>query len=279
MNWDSEADVVLSTHIDTVPPFFPSRTDGDKLYGRGACDTKGIIASMLIAGQRLEEKGITPSYVFLVGEEYDSIGAKAAAKTGKTARYIINGEPTHNTLVKGHKGVLGYMLEARGRAAHSAFPELGQSAIDTLLDVIQDIRSEDWGTDEILGSSTLNIGLIQGGRAKNVIPDAATATLMHRVVTDPDEMRARVTELVAGRVAVNFFSRSEPQLMHVPNGREYTVVPFGTDVPYLRAMGTPLLVGPGDIHLAHTDEEHISISEMERAVDMYVELYLELLAS
>jgi acetylornithine deacetylase/succinyl-diaminopimelate desuccinylase-like protein len=273
INWDERTEVVFSTHIDVVPPHITSSVKENRIYGRGACDTKGIIAAMLIAGEELHLEGHKPSYLFLVGEEVDSIGAKIASKSDKTARYVITGEPTNNSLVSGHKGVLGYTVSVSGKAAHSAFPDLGHSAIELLLDIVQDIRVYDWGTSELLGESTINIGKISGGLAMNVVPDAATVTVLHRVVSSTSEVQKEVEGLIAGRGAIEYHARSEPQQMYVPDGYSSKVVPFGTDIPHLHSMGTPLLVGPGDIHQAHTAHEHISIQEMEEAVFLYKQLY------
>ena len=182
---EDAADVVFCTHVDTVPPYFPAFRDGDTLRGRGACDTKGIIAAMLLAGNRLRHDGLSPAFLFVVGEETDSCGAKTAAASGRTARFIIVGEPTDNMLATGHKGVLSYTLETQGVAVHSAYPERGSSAVHLLLDILGDIRDADWCSSDVLGNATTNVGLIEGGIAMNTTAPAAKATVMHRIVDDP----------------------------------------------------------------------------------------------
>lgn len=277
VNWESHADVVFSTHVDTVPPHFPPDLREGKLYGRGACDTKGIIAAMLIAVEQLMQEGKRPSCLFVVGEETDSIGAKTAAMSGRTARYIIVGEPTENLLARGHKGVLSYTLQTEGVAAHSAYPELGSSAVHTLLDVLDDIRRHDWGSSPILGEATTNVGLITGGVALNVFAPSASATVMHRIVDDAERRKAEIESIVATRAAVQFHSVSQPQILETVDGFPLVTVGFGTDVPYLKAIGPCLLMGPGSIHQAHTADEYISVEEMEEAVLLYKKLYDELL--
>jgi acetylornithine deacetylase len=273
INWQTHSPVVFCTHMDVVPPYYPARREGETIVGRGACDTKGIIASMLKAGEALAAAGEFPSYLFTVGEEVDSCGAKKAAESGRTAGYIVVGEPTKNILIRGHKGVLGYTICTYGKRAHSAFPEAGLNAIDLLLDILFDIRCADWGSDELLGSATTNIGKLEGGIAANVIPESAEATVLHRIVDDPEHRLEQVRRLVGERGSLEVFSKGAPQLMHVPAEYISEVVSFGTDIPYLRPLGMPLLVGPGDILDAHTDHEKINISELHDAVRLYVELY------
>lgn len=271
--WNTHTDVLFCTHVDTVPPFFPARFEGDKLYGRGACDTKGIIAAMLVAGRQLIESGYNPSFLFVVGEETDSIGAKTAARGQRSADFIIVGEPTDNMLVSGHKGVLSYTLTAEGVAAHSAYPERGISAIHVLLDLLNDIRYTDWGSSPLLGSATTNIGLIEGGVAMNTLAPGASATVMHRIVDDADSRKTQLLHLIKERASVRFHSISEPQILTTVTGFPTKPVSFGTDIPYLSSMGNCLLFGPGSIHDAHCEDESILISEIEHAVDAFVSLY------
>src|ERR1039458_5550332 len=151
------------------------------MWGRGACDTKGIVASMIRAVEALLEDGNRGfGLLFVVGEERNSAGAYKAARTPRGSRYIINGEPTENQLALGSKGALRYEVCATGRMAHSAYPELGDSAIDKLLDVLADIRRIPLPIDALLGPSTLNIGTLSGGRAPNIIADEARADIMIR---------------------------------------------------------------------------------------------------
>jgi acetylornithine deacetylase len=271
--WNRHADVVFCTHVDTVPPAIPARIDGDILYGRGACDTKGIIAAMLFAGKQLIADGYTPSYLFVVGEETDSIGAKTAALSDRTAQYIIVGEPTDNMLATGHKGVLSYTLTTHGVAAHSAYPDRGSSAVHVLLDLLEEIRKIDWGNHPVLGDSTVNIGLIQGGVAMNTFAPEAQATVMHRVVDDPGVRREEVLQLVGDRAQVVFHSISDPQILTTVDGFPTKPVAFGTDIPYLRSMGKCVLFGPGSIHDAHTSDEHIAIPSIHEAINSYIRLY------
>lgn len=275
--WNGATTVAFSTHVDTVPPWYPSRVDDDMVYGRGACDTKGIIASMLVAGNWLLEREITPSYLFVVGEETDSIGARSAAASGARASAIIVGEPTDNHLASGHKGVVSYYLRTTGIASHSAYPERGHSAIHDLLDIIRDIQNEDWGKNDILGDATLNIGLIKGGVALNTFAPTAEASFMHRIVDDAEARRRQVEEVVRGRAEITFQTISEPQFLETLPGFPVKSVNFGTDIPHMRPMGRCFLAGPGSVHDAHTDHERIGIEAMNEAVDLYVKLYTALL--
>jgi acetylornithine deacetylase len=261
----------LSTHMDTVPPFIPSREDEQNIWGRGACDTKGIIASMICAAERLLQEGRRNFGILLVvGEERNSAGAYAAAKISRGSRFIINGEPTSNKLALGSKGALRYQIAARGRMAHSAYPELGDSAILRLLNSLERIRQVPLPDDELLGPSTLNIGLIQGGRAPNVIPDEATAEIFIRVIGDVTDLRTSI-EAAAQPDSV------AQEVLFIPalrlgslDGMETTVVAFTTDIPAFNgAWGTPFLIGPGTIHVAHTKDEHVAKSQLLDAVTLY----------
>lgn len=271
--WEEALPVVFSTHVDTVPPYFPASTQDGRIVGRGACDTKGIIAAMLAAGRELIAAGKQPSYLFVVGEETDSIGAKTAAASGRSARAIVVGEPTDNHLATGHKGVLSYTLRTSGIAAHSAYPERGVSAIHLLLDLIDDIRSRNWGVSPVLGEATLNIGSIEGGIAMNTFAPEAEATFMHRIVDNAQQRMEEVVALVAQRAEITFHSVSEPQLLETVADFPQKAVNFGTDIPYLVAMAPCLLLGPGSVHEAHTAHESIAVAEVEEAVELYKRLY------
>src|SRR5437879_8905559 len=255
--------VTLSTHMDTVPPFFGSREDDEFIWGRGSCDAKGIIAAMIGAAEKLLAAG-THNFgvLFVVGEERDSAGAKAAAATPRGSRFLINGEPTENRLALGSKGALRYEITTHGRLAHSAYPELGHSAIDTLLDVLNDIRQLPLPQDALLGLSTLNIGTIDGGRAPNVVADYAEAEIMFRTIGDPEKTREAVSAAAAGRAeAREVFYTPAVQLAKV-DGLPTTVVAFTTDIPSFEGTwGQPFLIGPGSIHVAHTSEERIPKKE------------------
>jgi acetylornithine deacetylase len=271
--------VTLSTHMDTVPPHVPSREDGDRIWGRGACDAKGILACMVRAAEGLLESGVRNfGLLFVVGEEKNSAGALAAARSPCGSRYLINGEPTGNRLALGSKGALRYEITASGKMAHSACPELGESAIDKLLDALQDLRAIPLPADPLLGPSTLNIGTIHGGRAPNVVPDSACAEVMIRLVSDPAPLRAAVAKAVAGRAAAREVLLIPPVRLGRLQGIDTTVVAFTTDIPeFGGAWGKPYLLGPGSIHVAHTLEEHVPKRQLVEAVQIYQNMVSQLL--
>jgi acetylornithine deacetylase len=273
--------VTLSTHMDTVPPFFPLSEDNEFLWGRGACDAKGIIAAMVCAVEKLLIEGISDlGLLFVVGEERNSAGARVAAKTPRGSRYLINGEPTENKLCLASKGALRFELTARGQLAHSGYPELGRSAIDALLDVLEDVRHLPMAADSLLGKATLNIGTISGGRAPNVVADEARAEIMFRLVGDATPVREAVHEAVAGRADVREVLYTPVFHFSALDGLPTSVVAFTTDVPSLHeTWGTPFLIGPGSIHVAHTAEERIAKRELREAVPIYVSMVKQLLAS
>jgi acetylornithine deacetylase len=273
--------VTLSTHMDTVPPFFPSHEDEEYLWGRGSCDAKGIIAAMICAVEELLSEDISDlGLLFVVGEERNSAGARVAAKAPRGSRYLINGEPTDNKLCLASKGALRFELLAKGQLAHSGYPQLGRSAIDALLDVLAEIRRVSLPEDSLLGKSTLNIGTISGGRAPNVVADEARAELMFRLVGDAAPVREAVQKAVAAPVEVH-------EVLYTPvfhflafNGLPTTIVAFTTDVPTLQeTWGRPFLIGPGSIHVAHTAEERIAKRELRAAVPIYTSMVKRLLAS
>jgi acetylornithine deacetylase len=269
--------VVLSTHMDTVPPFIPSSEDAEHIHGRGACDAKGTIAAMLGGTGRLLDAGVRGFGVLLVvGEETDSAGAEAANRSPRGARYLIDGEPTGNRLAAGSKGALYLAVEADGRAAHSAYPELGDSAIDRLLAALERLRAVPLPRSPELGDTTLNIGTLAGGRAANVVADQARAEVMVRTVGDTASLRRELVEALApARVAE---IREVPAVrLRVLPGFATTVVKYTTDIPRLAAWGEPLLLGPGSIHVAHTPEERVPKRELAAAADLYAELVRRLL--
>ena len=272
--------VTLSTHMDTVPPFIPSREDDEFIWGRGACDTKGIIASMITAAERLLEAGTRNfGLLFVVGEERNSAGAYHAAANPRGSRFVINGEPTENQLALGSKGALRYELVARGKMAHSAYPELGDSAIDKLLDALQAIRNVKLPVDEMLGPSTLNIATIKGGRAPNVIPDEARAEIFIRLVGDSGPTRRALEEAVAGKVELNFVLEIPALRLTAVEGLPTTVVAYTTDIPAFGGKwGQPLLFGPGTIHVAHTLDERVPKQQLLDAVEIYQKLIRQLQA-
>jgi acetylornithine deacetylase len=270
-------DVVLSTHLDTVPPFFPAHEDEDHIYGRGACDAKGILAAQLTAAERLKNEGVQDfALLFLVGEETVSDGAREANLHPQGARYIINGEPTDNKLVIGCKGNLRIDLRARGKMAHSAYPQLGVNAIDRLLDVLEDIRHIPLPTDPVLGPSTMNIGVLTGGRAANVVPDEASAQILIRIVENTEPLRQTITELIADRCEMSFVRDTPLLKMEKLDGYETDVVAFTTDLPSLTNWGRPVLLGPGSIGMAHTERECVRKSDLVAAADLYCRLVHDL---
>jgi acetylornithine deacetylase len=273
--------VTLSTHMDTVPPFVSSREDSEYIWGRGACDAKGIVAAMIAAAVRLLETGIRNlGLLFVVGEERGSAGAIAAAKTPRGSQYVINGEPTENRLALASKGALRFEIIARGKLAHSAYPELGNSAIHKLLDVLQDIRSIPLPHDTLLGDSTLNIGTICGGRAPNVVADEARAEIMFRTVGDASSIRETVSAAVAGRAEAREVSHTSALRLSGFDGLPTTVVSFATDIPVLGGQwGKPFLIGPGSIHVAHTADEYIAKKSLVEAVEIYARMVTQLLAA
>ena len=277
----ARARVVLSTHMDTVPPFLASSEDDEYIHGRGACDAKGIIAAQVTAAERLRAEGLEElGLLFTVDEELGSLGARAAAghAMGRECEYLINGEPTGNKLAVGSKGSLRLRLLTDGRAAHSAYPEHGESAIEKMLDVLADVRGFGWPRDEFFGETTCNIGTIKGGTRPNVIPAEAAAELQIRLVTPSSTIKKILEDVVAGRARVEYMSAAEPVRMLSVEGFDREVVRFTTDIPYLSSWGQPLLLGPGSILDAHTDGERVSKRELEEAVELYVRLARTLLA-
>jgi len=265
--------VTLSTHMDTVPPFFPSREDKDHIWGRGSCDAKGIIASMIGAAGKLLAAGETNfGLLFVVGEERNSAGAIAASRSPRGSRYLINGEPTENKLALASKGALRFEVIAHGRLAHSAYPELGESAIEKLLDALEAIRRVPLPESTLLGPSTMNIGTIAGGRAPNVVADLAQAEILVRLVGDPAPIRESFSASVGSRVELKEILCIPAMEFKRVDGFPTTVVSYTTDVPmFAGAWGQPLLLGPGSIHVAHTAEERIAKHDLLRAVDLYAD--------
>ena len=271
--------VTLSTHIDTVPPFFASGEDDTHIWGRGACDTKGIIASMITATDALVTSGLRGvALLFVVGEERNSAGALYAAKDNRGSKFIINGEPTENKLALGSKGALRYEIIATGKMAHSAYPHLGDSAINKLLDALAKIRQIAMPNDPVLGPSTLNIGTIKGGRAPNVISDDARAEIFFRLVDSGESLQAATTEAVKGLAEAKFVLSIPAIHLGSMDGFETAVMAYTTDIPAFNgAWGKPYLIGPGSIHVAHTDKENIPKAEITEAIQIYQNLVRRLI--
>jgi acetylornithine deacetylase len=271
---------VFSTHFDCVPPFFPSRIEEGKLFGRGSCDAKGILAAQVAAAERLRANGETRiGLVFVGGEERGSDGARAANAIASKTRFLVNGEPTDLRLGAATRGCYRVKLTATGKAAHSGYPELGESAIEKLIDCLMGLRAADWPADPLLGTTHYTVGLINGGVAPNVIPPHAEAEVFFRTVGDPQPVRDLLHRVIDGRVAVHEILELPAVRMHLVDGFETAVFSYFSDVPFLSNWGTPLLIGPGSIHVAHTDREHVSIDELHRAVDTYEALARALLSS
>jgi acetylornithine deacetylase len=271
----------LSTHYDTVPPFFESREDETYVWGRGACDTKGIIASMIKASESLLAGGTRDfAMLFVVGEERNSVGAYTAARQPRGSKFLINGEPTENKLALGSKGALRYEIEATGRMAHSAYPHLGESAIDKLLDALQALRQIQLPVDELLGPGTLNIGTLTGGRAPNVIPDFARAEAFFRLVDSGDSTAAAVERAVVGKAVAKEVLRIPAVRLGALDGFETDVMAYTTDIPaFGGSWGEPFLLGPGTIHVAHTSEERVPKAQLYEAIGIYENLVRRLLAA
>ncbi len=273
--------VTLSTHLDTVPPFIPSREDDEFIHGRGACDVKGIIAAMITAVRLLlAEKLSNFALLFVVGEERNSAGALHAAKNPRGSKFLINGEPTENKLALGSKGAYRLTMRAKGRMAHSAYPEYGESAIIKLLNALQRLRGMEFPTDPILGSSTTNIGTIKGGRAPNVIPDEAEAEVFIRLVDDGAAVRRAVIDAMRFQVEIEEVLCIPAVHLEKLPGFKTTVVSYTTDIPaFGGAWGKPYLIGPGSILVAHTRDERIPKKELIEAPELYAKLVRQLLAS
>jgi len=271
--------VVLSTHLDTVPPYIPPRIESDKLWGRGACDAKGIASAMICAAERLRERDVPVGLLFVVGEEVTHDGAHAANEFARIqfagdrdSRVLINGEPTESTLAVGTKGAMRVFIRVAGQAAHSAYPHLGRSATRDLVHLLAELDDLDWPHDQLLGATTINIGHIAGGVADNVMAPEAEARLMIRLVSSPDETWQLVERWAAGRARVERGPTVPPVRLGVFPGFATSVAAFATDIPELGNWGRPHLFGPGSIHVAHRDDEHVRVSELREAVDTYERL-------
>lgn len=275
----ADIDVTLSTHLDTVPPYIAPTIEGDVLRGRGACDAKGIAASMIVAAERLRDRGIAAALLFVIGEETSHDGAHAAndwiaAHLPHRPRILINGEPTDSTLSRGTKGAQRVTVRTRGKAAHSAYPDMGRSATRDLVRLLAELEQVPWPHDEVLGDTTVNIGFLSGGVADNVLAPIAEARLMFRLVTPADEIRARVEAWAGNRADLEWGIMVPPVRLGVIDGFPTSVAAFATDIPALTNWGRPYLFGPGSVHVAHTDGEWVSVGELERAADAYERIAL-----
>jgi acetylornithine deacetylase len=269
--------IVFSTHMDTVPPFICSSEDEHHVYGRGSCDAKGIIAAQIAAAEKLKQEGIYVGLLFLVGEERDSLGAMIANQDANGCRFLVNGEPTDNRIAVASKGALRVELTANGRMAHSAYPELGESAIDKLVEALDRIRHLSLPANPDIGPCTMNIGVIEGGRAPNVISDKARALLLYRLIGPSEELRRRLLQAVKDLVTVEFTLEIPFVRLGTIEGLPTMVAAFTTDIPALSNWGQPFLVGPGSIHVAHTERERVEKAQLEAAVTLYCQIARKLL--
>ena len=275
--------VTLTTHLDTVPPFIPPRMDDGFIRGRGACDAKGIASAMIGAAERLREENAPVALLFVVGEEVTHDGAHAANEAfasgavPRTNRVIINGEPTESTLAVGTKGAVRVIVRTKGQAAHSAYPHLGQSATRDLVHLLAELDAMELPTDQLLGNTTVNIGGLSGGVADNVVAPSAEARLMIRLVTPPEEVMSRIGSWAKGRASLEWGPMVPPMKLGVVDGFQTSVAAFATDIPALTNWGTPYLFGPGSIHVAHREDEHVRVDELHRAVDAYEHIVRQVL--
>lgn len=276
---DGPIDVLLTTHLDTVPPYMPPVVKAGRIEGRGTCDAKGVGAAMWLAARAVASSGESRvGMLFVVGEETTSDGAKAAATWLPKTRYVIDGEPTEMKVISAMKGVLIFDLKADGKTAHSAYPHLGHSAVHQLLGDLRALDDAAWPIDGELGPTTLNVGTIEGGVARNVLAPSAKAGVVMRTTADADALEAKMRALLHDDTKVDVLSKNSPQRLVTVEGEETGVVAFGSDVPYLSALGLPLLAGPGSIHDAHTAHEYVNIADLEDAVCLYVRLVQRLLS-
>ena len=271
-------DLVFSTHFDTVPPYIPLREDDAYLYGRGVCDAKGILAAQVAAAEALRAEGLRVGMLFVAGEERDSAGAKVANETPKGSRFLINGEPTDNRLALASKGALRTVLRSSGKMAHSAYPELGESAVHKLVEALSRLLALELPVTEGVGPSTLNIGQVHGGYAPNVIADEAEAQVLVRLVGDSALVRRAILDAAEGLAEVDFTLEIPFVRLRAVDGLPTMIAKFTTDIPQLSNWGEPLLLGPGSIHVAHTPHERVAKKELIDAVQLYIEVGRQLLA-
>jgi acetylornithine deacetylase len=269
--------VVFSTHMDTVPPFIPSSEKEGRIYGRGTCDAKGIIAAQMAAANQLRTEGIGVGLLFLVGEERDSLGAKVANAQAPGSKFLVNGEPTENRVAIASKGALRVEIIAEGKMAHSAYPELGESAIDKLVEALWRLRSVELPSDPEIGPCTVNIGVIDGGRAPNVIPDRAKAQLLYRMIGPSHDLRRKIVEAVGQLARVEFVLDIPPVRLRTVDGLPTMIAAFTTDIPALTNWGEPLLIGPGSVTVAHTESEYVEKDQLAQAVELYARIAKQLM--
>jgi acetylornithine deacetylase len=274
--------VIVTTvpFFDCVPPVFPSRVEGDRLYGRRSCDAKGILAAQVAGADALCRAGETRvGLLFVVGEELGSDGARAANNLAATSRFLVNGEPTESKLANGAKGSLRVIVRTRGKEAHSAYPHLGESAIEPMMKLLPTIHDLPFPSDEVLGATTVNVGTIRGGTGANIVPAQCEAELMIRLVSDVEPVKKLIRAWAKGRATIEFGSTIPAQRFHLVPGFDTAPMAYTSDIPLLSRWGTPLLFGPGSIHVAHTPDEFIDVGELRASVDAYERIARHLLES
>lgn len=277
-SWCEKPRLLLSSHVDTVPPFIAPRRSGDLLHGRGTCDAKGQVVSQLEAIRVLLGAGHTDlAWLGVVGEETNSIGAIHAqhfAPRCENLKTVICGEPTENRLATGQRGTMHVQIRVQGVPCHSGSPELGQSAMWPLLDWLQKLRAEGAAEDPDLGTEIWNLGLIRGGEAPNILAAKASADLLVRTLQDSNFLD-RVRELAPANSEVEVLGNTPPDRFPELPGYHHSIVPFGSDAPRLRDLvpdRSVTLMGPGSISVAHTADEHITKDDLESGTELLVGL-------
>lgn len=289
--------IVFCSHLDTVPPYIPPTFLESVIKGRGSCDAKGQVFAMVTACQRLAEEGKTDfGLLLLAGEETGSWGAKAFAKTDFRVPYLVVGEPTDNCMVSASKGTKSFDLKFTGEAFHSGYPQYGVSAVDLFVDFVNQLRAKDFGLDPVLGETTWNIGLVHSDNPQNILSPELTCRLYFRTTFVSDEAVCKwMAEAPAlwtcpSKQATTSCHSEEVEdrrknLTVTPRGGDtpatyWTVeglpskpVAFGSDAPHLKNFTHKAICGPGSITVAHRDDEHVPIAELEKAVEQYLVLY------
>lgn len=285
--------VVFCTHMDTVPPYIAPSFYDTEVHGRGSCDAKGQLFAMYTACKELEASGCTDfGLLILSGEETGSWGAKAFSKTGFKAPFLIVGEPTENKMVSASKGTKSYDLRFGGKAFHSGYPEHGVSAVDLFNEFYNKLKATDFGEDPELGKTTWNIGLLHSDNPQNILSPELTCRLYFRTTFVSDEPVQRFMAEIAGQAGndegktgndegkasndVTPRGGDRPARYVTLPGFESAPVAFGSDAPHLTGFGHKIICGPGTVLVAHRDDEHITLPELEDAVKIYTALYREI---
>ena len=270
--------IIFCSHFDTVPPYIPPRIEGDTIYGRGSCDAKGQIAVLAEVCKKLHEKGETNfGLLMLAGEEVGSYGARRANELITGCEYVIVGEPTENKLIKAQKGNMLAEVEFFGKAFHSGYPEHGDNAIQRMVDFVNALNALEFPVDPVLGETTYNIGNLSADNARNIVSDHVSMKIFFRTTFLTHEILIeKVLSIIDENTKIEFAYGDPPIEFHTIEGFETGVVSYGSDAPELTNLGKPLLYGPGSIFNAHTDNEHITIPEIEKAVEDLLDIYEKL---